>query len=122
MILKKITFILIFLISFVAYGDGKETYEKYCVLCHSIEMSPIFGSPTVHDQDAWNERKEVAWERALDKKSTLNSSNKEAYIHVINELLLSAINGLNAMPPRGNCMECSDDDLKNAIIFMSSPE
>lgn len=36
----------------------------------------------------------------------------------IDALLESAKNGLNAMPPRGLCMECSDDDLKGVIQYM----
>jgi cytochrome c5 len=33
---------------------------------------------------------------------------------------LSTVNGLNAMPPKGTCMGCSDDELKSAIEFMSA--
>jgi cytochrome c5 len=35
-------------------------------------------------------------------------------------LLHSAINGKNAMPPRGTCATCSDDELKAAIEYMVS--
>jgi cytochrome c5 len=31
-----------------------------------------------------------------------------------------AISGKNAMPPKGACMDCSDDDLKAAIEYMVS--
>jgi cytochrome c5 len=33
-------------------------------------------------------------------------------------LLTHATNGLNAMPPKGLCMECSADDLKAVIEYM----
>ncbi|SFC54528.1 c-type cytochrome [Pseudoalteromonas denitrificans] len=34
-------------------------------------------------------------------------------------LLNHAINGFNSMPPKGTCMDCSDDELKAAIDFMT---
>ncbi|MCL4163884.1 UNVERIFIED_CONTAM: hypothetical protein GTU68_050249 [Idotea baltica] len=36
----------------------------------------------------------------------------------LNVLLDHAINGFNAMPPKGTCMACSDDEIKAAIDFM----
>ncbi len=33
-------------------------------------------------------------------------------------LLDHAIKGFNAMPPKGTCMACSDDEIKAAIDFM----
>ena len=38
----------------------------------------------------------------------------------IDALLVSATNGLNAMPPKGLCMDCSEDELKGAIEYMIS--
>ncbi|HUH58299.1 MAG TPA: cytochrome c5 family protein, partial [Pseudomonadales bacterium] len=29
------------------------------------------------------------------------------------------VEGLNAMPPKGTCGDCSDDDLMSAINYMS---
>ena len=34
-------------------------------------------------------------------------------------LLAKAISGINAMPPKGTCADCSDDELKAAIKHMS---
>jgi cytochrome c5 len=31
----------------------------------------------------------------------------------------NAINGINAMPPRGTCADCSDDEIKAAIEHMT---
>ncbi|MBI2380319.1 MAG: cytochrome c5 family protein [Gammaproteobacteria bacterium] len=36
----------------------------------------------------------------------------------VDALLASAIKGLNAMPPKGMCMDCSDDELRAAIEHM----
>jgi len=35
-------------------------------------------------------------------------------------LYSNAINGLNAMPPKGLCMDCSDDDIKAVVDLMVS--
>ena len=33
-------------------------------------------------------------------------------------MLANAINGLNAMPPKGLCMTCSDDDLRAVVEYI----
>jgi cytochrome c5 len=33
-------------------------------------------------------------------------------------LVQHSINGLRAMPPRGTCANCSDEDLKAAVTYM----
>ena len=38
----------------------------------------------------------------------------------IDGLLTTANSGLNAMPPKGTCADCSDDELKGAIEYMLS--
>ena len=30
----------------------------------------------------------------------------------------STINGINAMPAKGTCMSCSDDELADAVTYM----
>lgn len=78
-----------------AMADGKATYDTYCVACH---MSGVAGAPVFGDKDLWAPR--IA--KGMDA------------------LLVSATNGLNAMPPKGTCMSCSDEDLKAAIEYMVS--
>ena len=34
-------------------------------------------------------------------------------------ILAKAISGINAMPPKGTCADCSDDELREAIKKMS---
>jgi cytochrome c5 len=36
----------------------------------------------------------------------------------VDGLLATAISGLNAMPPKGTCAACSDEELKVAIEYM----
>jgi cytochrome c5 len=75
--------------------SGEEVYNTACTACHSIGL---LGAPKTGDVIAWAAR----LEKGLDKT------------------LLNAINGLNGiMPPKGNCINCSDDELTKAIEFMS---
>jgi len=76
--------------------SGADVVAKYCNACHGIG---VLGAPKVGDAAAWQTR--------ADAKGGLDG------------LLQSAISGLNAMPPKGTCGDCSDDDLKAAISEMS---
>ncbi|MBA2656669.1 MAG: cytochrome c5 family protein [Tatlockia sp.] len=75
-------------------GKGKAIFEQYCSICH---QGGLAGAPKLHDKQDWKPR--------LDK-STLS------------ELIASANKGLNAMPVKGTCKDCTDEDLKNAIQYM----
>lgn len=76
-------------------ADGKAIYDQSCKVCHAAGVA---GAPKLGDKDAWAPR--IA--QGADK------------------MLENAINGLNAMPPKGTCMNCSDDDLKAAISYMTA--
>ena len=76
-------------------ADGEAIYGKSCVACHATGAA---GAPKLGDKGAWEPR---------------IAQGMEA-------LLQAAINGKNAMPPRGTCATCSDDDLKAVIEFMLS--
>ena len=75
--------------------SGEEIYNGSCMACHA---SGAAGAPKVGDAAAWAPR--IA--QGKDK------------------LLANAIGGLNAMPPKGLCMACSDADLQAAIDYMVS--
>lgn len=75
--------------------SGDEIYNASCAACHGTGAA---GAPKLDDAAAWAPR--IA--QGMDK------------------LLSNAISGLNAMPPKGLCMTCSDDDLKAAIEYMVS--
>ena len=72
---------------------GEEIFNAYCTACH---LMGVAGAPKKGDKAAWAPR--------VGKG--------------INSLIQSAIKGLNAMPPKGTCVECTDTDLKNAIEYM----
>ena len=77
-----------------AAADGKQIYETTCQACHNTGVA---GAPKLGDKEAWAPR-----------------------IAKGNDALLSSVkNGLNAMPPRGTCMSCSDEDLAAAVAYMA---
>lgn len=73
---------------------GQDTYEHFCIVCHRDGLA---GAPKFQDANDWK----------------LRMSGKK-----IEDLIGVSIKGLNAMPPKGTCSECSDDDLKAAIQYM----
>ncbi len=83
------------LISGMAHAGGQEIYTKVCSVCHAAGVA---GAPKVGDKAAWAPR----------------------IAEGIDHLLSVAKTGKGAMPPRGTCTNCSDDDLKDAINYMIS--
>ena len=75
--------------------SGQQVYNDTCAGCHGTGAA---GAPKLGDSAAWKARVTAG----------------------IESLLQSAINGKNAMPPKGLCMSCSEDDLKAAIEYMVS--
>jgi len=74
--------------------SGEEVFGAACTACHSMG---VLGAPKKGDTAAWDER------LAKGMDATLKN----------------ALNGLNAMPPKGNCANCSDDEILAAIKYMS---
>lgn len=74
--------------------QGQEIYEQYCIVCHRDGLA---GAPKFRNEQDWKPR--LAG-RKLD------------------DLAASSIKGLNAMPAKGTCIKCSNDDLKAAISYM----
>jgi cytochrome c5 len=75
--------------------SGDQVYNASCLACHSTGVA---GAPKVGDQASWAPRAA----KGLDS------------------LLATAVSGLNAMPPKGTCADCSDEELKAAIEYMLS--
>ncbi|UVJ43915.1 c-type cytochrome [Pseudomonas sp. LS1212] len=74
----------------------KDVIAKHCNACHG---TGLLGAPKIGDAAAWKAR--------ADKEGGLNG------------ILAKAITGINSMPPKGTCADCSDDELKGAIQEMS---
>ena len=77
-----------------AAQDPEAVYAKACAACHNgqLPMAPKRGD-------------NAAWEPRLAKGT--------------DALVQSVTNGLNAMPPRGLCMDCSAEDYQAVIKLMS---
>lgn len=71
-----------------------DVIAKHCGACHT---AGVLGAPKTGDTAAWQAR----------------ASNG------VDGLLANAIAGLNSMPPKGTCNDCSDDELRAAIEKMS---
>jgi cytochrome c5 len=76
-----------------ASAAGQNIYQKSCQACHA---AGIAGAPKLGDKAAWAPR--------------IAKGN--------DALLLSVTNGLKAMPPKGTCMTCSEDELRAAVEYM----
>ncbi len=70
-------------------------YNKSCIACHA---SGAAGAPRTGDVAAWKPR--------MDKGMDV--------------MVASAVNGINAMPPKGLCFDCSADDYKALIVHMAN--
>lgn len=81
-------------------GGGARTADdiiaKHCSACHT---AGILDAPKIGDTAAWKER--------ADHQGGLDG------------ILAAAITGINAMPPKGTCADCTDDELREAIQKMS---
>lgn len=75
--------------------DGPTVYNSVCGACHNTGAA---GAPKIDDKAAWAPR--VA-------------TGAEA-------LYASALNGKNAMPPKGGASKLSDDEIKGAVDYILS--
>ncbi|MDX1368002.1 c-type cytochrome [Pseudomonas sp.] len=84
----------------VAAGGAARTADdiigKHCGACHT---AGVLDAPKIGDSAAWKARADAAG--GLDG------------------ILATAISGINSMPPKGTCADCSDDELRAAIEKMS---
>ena len=73
--------------------DAETIYQTFCVACHAtgISESPILGNAE-------------QWQARVAKGA--------------DALYTSSINGLNVMPPRGTCVDCSDDEMRAVVDYM----
>lgn len=78
----------------VKKSPGQAIYEQYCIVCH---RDGVAGAPKFRNADDWKPR--------------LAKQNLDAIAAIV-------IKGLNAMPAKGTCQECSEADLKAAIQYM----
>ena len=95
--MKKVFAVALTLVAAGAFAEpDMDKFNKSCAVCHNTGAA---NAPKVHDVEAWKPR----LEKGMDA------------------LVQSVTNGLNAMPPRGMCFDCSDEDYKALIKYMSTP-
>ncbi len=73
--------------------SGEKVYNTYCVACHGTGAA---GAPIKGKTDQWNAR--IAQGEAT--------------------LIKHAIEGFNAMPAKGTCSDCSDDEMTATVQFL----
>jgi cytochrome c5 len=73
-----------------------DKYNKSCAVCHATGAA---NAPKTGDAAAWAPRMAKSME----------------------ELVASVSNGMNAMPPKGMCFDCSDEDYMALIEYMAKP-
>ena len=72
-----------------------ELYTSKCSSCHA---AGVLNAPVPGKADQWESR--------------IAKGTDTLYQH--------AISGFNAMPPKGGCMDCSDEDIKAIVDYMVS--
>jgi cytochrome c5 len=75
--------------------SGQAVYDASCNMCHGAGVG---GAPKTGDKGAWSAR-------IAQGKDTLHTH---------------AIQGIRAMPPKGTCMSCSDEEVIAAVDYIVS--
>lgn len=73
----------------------EQAYQQNCNVCHASGMA---GAPKFDDAAEWATR---LADKGLD------------------QLVANAISGVNAMPPKGMCMTCSDENIAALVEYIS---
>jgi len=77
----------------VSLATGKKIYTTYCAACHTTGAG---GAPKMGDLAKW---------KPLIKLG-------------MNALTKTAIRGINAMPPKGTCSDCSNAEIQSAVEYI----
>lgn len=85
----------------LAAKDVKKTFEATCKACHQNPAFKALNSPQFGDKAMWQTR--------------IEATGGE-----IKNLLPIIKKGKNAMPAKGNCFDCTDEDYINLIKYMMS--
>jgi cytochrome c5 len=73
--------------------SAEEIYNTKCSTCHATDAigAPMFGNA-------------ASWVERITKGEEM--------------LINNAMNGINAMPPKGTCGDCSADEIKQTVLYM----
>jgi cytochrome c5 len=75
---------------------GRKIFQEFCAACHAKQPRIDVHAPRIGDTAAWQMRQRLG----------------------LPILLKITINGIGAMPARGGCFECSDQQLQDTIQYM----
>lgn len=75
--------------------EGAQIYKHFCANCHDLKPLIPLGAPRYGEQLDWQNR-----------------------LNDLNLLFKHTEEGINAMPPRGGCFECTDEQLMLALVEM----
>ena len=73
--------------------SGKQIYDLFCFVCHATGVSE---APLLGDREKW--------QPLIDKG--------------MDAMLATSLAGLNLMPPKGACVDCSEEEMQAAIQYM----
>jgi cytochrome c5 len=76
--------------------SADEVVQKHCIACHQAGLG---GAPKMDDKAAWAPRIATG----------------------VDVMTATVLAGKGAMPPKGTCGSCSEDDLKAAVEAMTAP-
>ena len=80
-------------------SEGFNAEQKYMMSCFACHSTGAAGAPKVGSGMA------AEWEPRLEEKG-------------LDTVIQNAINGINTMPAKGLCFDCSDDDLRAIVEYM----
>lgn len=75
---------------------GRKIFKEFCASCHAEQPVIDVHAPRIKDKKAWQMRKKLGMPL----------------------LLQITTQGIGAMPARGGCFECSDQQLQAAIEYL----
>ncbi|HSW69234.1 MAG TPA: c-type cytochrome [Gammaproteobacteria bacterium] len=75
---------------------GEKIFKQFCVSCHGNPPIIDIKAPRIGDTKAWRPRQQMG----------------------MSMLMKITIMGVGAMPARGGCFECSDEQLRETIRYI----
>lgn len=96
--MRNLFCVALMLVATTAVAADKAVVDRYGKTCGVCHATGVGNAPKFGDANAWKPR--------LAKGD--------------DKLLASVKNGLNAMPPKGMCNDCSDADYKALIHYMAA--
>lgn len=75
---------------------GRKIFNEFCASCHAEKPFISVNAPRINDKKRWDAYRKLG----------------------IEKLVAMAIQGGGAMPARGGCFECSDEQVREAVEYI----